>query len=307
MLGDLVNTTGTVQTLVSAFPETSFTLEGGPPADQIGLVAQEVWTRSRHAGLAGRLKRVARWRRGGFGACIILDDGHTHARLARLAGIPTIYGIHKGKPELFTEAVSFDPDGHDVFIQHRNLLTLLGLPNPDLKPILRPSLGHESAASVLFEELGGPEILIHTGASDPSKTWPDAQWEELMSGVSDARVAVIGGPGEDPKRFGLPTPSRPVAILEYAALLSKVRILITPDTGPAHLAAAMGTPTVVLYGPTDPTHFHPWPNGNQTLLYKDRGCRHYGAGCAHRSQGACTRICTTSITPVEVLAAVHPR
>lgn len=304
MLGDLVNTTGTVRSLAEFYSGTHFTLEGGPIADQIGFAAHEVWTRPRHSGIAGRLKRITRWRREKFDACIVLDDGHTHARLARLAGIPVIYGIHRGKPELFTKAVAFDPDAHDVFDQHRNLLGMLGVPNPDLRPILIPSSENISCAEKLFKDLGQPEILIHPGASDMSKTWPDERWSSLFDLLAERRIAVIGGPGENAFRFALPAPDRPPAILEYAALLSKVKLLITPDTGPAHLAAAMGTPTVVIYGPTDPRHFHPWANGNQTLLYKDMGCRHYGIGCAHKRDGICPQSCTQAISPEDVVRLV---
>lgn len=303
MLGDLVNTTGAIRALCEKFPGTTFTLEGGLSAGSLGLRGIQVWTRPRHGGFPERLRRVSRMRNGKFGACIVLDDGHTHARLARLAGIGNVYGIHHGKPSLFTAAVSFDADGHDVFDQQNRLLELFGI-SGELRPCLEPGLQEIRSAGALFAALGEPEVLIHPGASDPAKTWPNSRWSELIAGLGRHKVAVIGGPGEVPARFGKPSPTNPPTVLEYAALLDRVEVLVTPDTGPAHLAAAMKTPTVVIYGPTDPRHYHPWPNGNQTLLYRDQGCRHYGSGCAHRTGGLCPQHCSQAVRVEEVVAAV---
>jgi ADP-heptose:LPS heptosyltransferase len=305
MLGDLVNTTGAVRSLVQAFPGTEFVLEGGMAAGELGFPVGQVLTRPRGGGLAERWRRVRRWRKFGLGCCVVLDDGHTHARLARLAGIRQVYGIHRGKPDLFNGSVAFDESGHDLFDQVGPLLKMLGVENADARPVLMPSEADRVRAREIFEQLGRPEVLIHPGASDVKKTWPDETWAALIDLLKEYRLAAIGGPGEDAERFGIPSPAEPLRVLEYAALLESAAALVTPDTGPAHVAAAMGTPTVVLYGPTDPRRFHPWDNGNQALLYEDKECRHYGSGCAHLQNGACPRLCTQAIKPEMVVAALR--
>lgn len=305
MVGDLVNTTGAVLALQAAFPKTSFTLEGGLAAPELFPKSIRVWARPRHAGLSGRIKRILRWRKAKFGACLILDDGHTHARLARLAGIPRIVGVHRGRSELFTQSIPFDENGHDLFDSLRGVLRLVGIEPPDLHPRLAPTPTDEQAAERLFNELGQPEILLHVGASDPRKNWPDESWSELIGALGGRKLAAIAGPGEDAARFGIPTPGPATALLVYAALLTRVKLLITPDTGPAHLAAAMNAPTVVLYGPTDPKRFHPWDNGNQRLLRMNSDCEHYGHGCGHLQNGRCSHRCMLAITPASVAALVN--
>lgn len=299
MLGDLINATGAVAALTDRFASTTFVLEGGAAAPELGFPVSEVWTRPRGGGIIERGRRIMAYRARMFDAAIVLDDGHQHARLARLAGIKQVYGIHRGKPELFTESVPFVEDAHDVFGQLDRLLLLFGLGDADLRPRVPVE------ASDLFDRLGQPEVLVHPGASDPKKTWPDERWDALFSELKGAfRVAAVGGPGETPERFGVPSSVGP-GIAAYAGLLSRVGVLVTPDTGPAHLAAAVGVPTVVLYGPTQPTRFHPWPNGNQVLLSEDRGCRHYGAGCAHLAGGVCTHRCTLAVDVGAVIRAVE--
>ncbi len=294
MMGDLVNTTGAVATLRAEYPETEFVLEGGAAALEL-FPEIEVWRRARNAGLPGRLKRASQWRNGRFGACVILDDSHTAAHLARWAGIPQIYGVHRGKPKLFTQSVAFDESGHDLFDSLRNLLTLLGIPDPDVKPRIHPRRIDLEAAEALFVELGEPRVLLHVGASDYRKNWPDSRWFELVHRLEGTKAAAIAGPGEDCGRFGLPHPPGPLSLMEYAALLQKVERLITPDTGAAHLAGAVGTATTVLYGPTDPARFHPWNNDNQNLIRRETACAHYGHGCAFQQDGRCSQACMAAI------------
>jgi len=293
MLGDLINATGAVAALAEKFPSTTFILEGGVAAPELGFPVSEVWTRPRGGGILERGRRILAYRARNFDAAIVLDDGHTHARLARLAGIKEVYGIHRGKPELFAESVPFEAEAHDVFGQLDRLLALFGLGDADLRPRV---VVDEREGQRVFQELGEPEVLVHTGASDERKTWPDERWLELLQSVP--RPAVVGSIPGFPSIERMPIPV-------YGALLKRCRVLVTPDTGPAHLAAAVGTPTVVIYGPTQPSRFHPWPNGNQILLSEDRGCRHYGAGCAHLLDGACTHHCILSIEAPAVVGAVE--
>lgn len=299
MMGDLVNTTGAVASLRKSFPKVDFSLEGGAAARDLFLDLPILF-RPRRGGLPEKIRRVLRLRRHRFQAAIILDDGHQHARIARWAGIGVVYGIHRGKPELFTAAVPFDPQGHDLFDSERNLLELLGAGEIDLRPRIALTKEDEERGAALFESLGKPEILLHVGASDYRKNWPDASWKELIERLPGRRLAAIGGPGEAPERFGIPSPVSPPSLREYAALLRHVDRVVTPDTGAAHLSAAMGTPTTVLYGPTDPARFHPWDNGNQVLIRKESRCEHYGHGCAFNTNGQCPQTCMTAIQPKDV-------
>jgi ADP-heptose:LPS heptosyltransferase len=61
---------------------------------------------------------------------------------------------------------------------------------------------------------------------------------------------------------------------QLAALYARARVVLGPDSGPLHLAAAVSTPTVTLYGPADPLEFGPWgPREKHIILASDIGCR----------------------------------
>ncbi len=84
------------------------------------------------------------------------------------------------------------------------------------------------------------------------------------------------------------------------AMIARARLFIGVDSAPMHLAAAVGTPTVVLFGPSGPYNWRPWGEGH-TVLTKDFDCQPCGLdGC----DGTKISRCLTAITPAEVLAAV---
>ena len=116
-----------------------------------------------------------------------------------------------------------------------------------------------------------PYAVIHAGPMFRYKRWTDAGWRELAAGLAARGLAVVatGGPGEAERRYldgvwnGTDV-QRHDGVLswpELAALIGGAAAYIGPDTSVTHLAAATGTPTVALYGPTDPRQWGPWPAG----------------------------------------------
>lgn len=111
-------------------------------------------------------------------------------------------------------------------------------------------------------------VAIHPGSGSPSKTWPAARWREvaenLMAAHADLRVAVIGGEadaGQVSELRQLP-PERTefwvnLPLRELAAKLAGARLYLGHDTGVSHLAAASGTPSLLLFGPTEPGVWSP--------------------------------------------------
>src|SRR5262249_22249150 len=104
-----------------------------------------------------------------------------------------------------------------------------------------------------------------------SKCWPADRYGALCAEMwrrHSVRAVVNAGPGEeDLARAAIASagPAKPVifspSLRELAALLRKSRMVIAADTGPLHLAAALGTPVVALFGPTDPARNGPIPQG----------------------------------------------
>lgn len=306
MVGDLVNTTGVVGWLTERFPEDRFVLEGGPVAAEL-FPHLETWTRERHPGAAGKLKRLLRYRGGKFDAALILDDSREKIRLAVLAGIPVVIGAaRKHAPIGRATILPFDPHGHDLFPTLSAVAEAFTGESPSLAPILPVGTPHRERARALVDE---GTVVLHVGASDLAKRWPETRWIELGRRIGRPAVAA-SGPGEEGLRdavaqaSGLPTLPT-LAILEYAAAIERAGAIVTADTGPAHLAGATGTPAVILYGPTDPKRFHPWGDRWQALRH-DLGCEHYGVGCQFKIDGVCSQRCMSEITVDEVLGALAP-
>lgn len=99
-------------------------------------------------------------------------------------------------------------------------------------------------------------IVILPGAGKPNKIWP--HFRELAK-VLGPKVLVVWGPGESElaERVGAPM-APPTNLRELAYVLQKAEVVIGGDTGPLHLAAALGTKVVGLYGPTDPRRNGPY-------------------------------------------------
>jgi len=108
-----------------------------------------------------------------------------------------------------------------------------------------------------LEELAGAVVLL-PGAGKPIKLWPLERFRTLAKQLGPQALAVWG-PGERELAEGIGARMAPPTNLrELAWLLKNARLVVGADTGPLHLAAALGTPVVGLYGPTDPRRNGPW-------------------------------------------------
>jgi ADP-heptose:LPS heptosyltransferase len=126
-----------------------------------------------------------------------------------------------------------------------------------------------STAPTNREMVGQREYaLIHPFASAPEKTWPAERFLEVAEYI-DTHLGLepvfIPGPGESVDLFG---PYRVIAnaripVLKH--LMSRARLFVGNDSGPAHIAAAYGVPCVVLFGPTDPAVWFPWRTQGRAL------------------------------------------
>ena len=127
------------------------------------------------------------------------------------------------------------------------------------------------------------EVLVHPGAAAPSRRWPAACWAELVRRLVDRghRVALTGGPQErelcDRVRGGRSDVANLAGRLDLEALVRRVagaRLLVCGDTGVAHVATAVGTPSVLLFGPTPPAAWGPALDAElHTVLWRGDGDR----------------------------------
>ena len=244
-------------------PWTPLLLAGEPRVSRTGVPPRS---------FVARLDEARRLRRPAIDLALLLTNSFETALLARVAGARVRVGYASdGRRSLLTHAV--EPPGtprHQVD-QYLDLLGPLGWQADAHAPPLVPSVAVSSQRRVEARGLlaragvpdGGAVVGIQLGAAfGPAKLWPAERLAGLAGRIEAAGVPAVflgsaaAGPllaaarahmaGAPRSLVGLDTP----ALLP--ALLAELAVLVTPDSGPAHLAAAVGVPVVALFGPTDP-------------------------------------------------------
>jgi ADP-heptose:LPS heptosyltransferase len=156
-----------------------------------------------------------------------------------------------------------------------------------------------------------PDVVVHPGASVPARAWAPARNAALVDALVAAgrTVAVTGGPSERALTALVAGPDRPgvtdlggaTDLAGLAEVLAAARVVVVGNTGPAHLAAAVGTPVVSLFAPTvPPVRWRPWRVPHE-LLFVDVPC----AGCRARVCPVPGHPCLGGVEVDEVLAAVE--
>ncbi|HET9122003.1 MAG TPA: glycosyltransferase family 9 protein, partial [Acidiferrobacteraceae bacterium] len=154
-----------------------------------------------------------------------------------------------------------------------------------------------------------PRVVVHPGASAPSRRYPLDHFSEVLRLLADADqfdVVLVGGAADTAaleylSRLAPPTLTvlKPPDMGKLAALIESAAVLVANNSAPAHLAAATQTPVVDLYALTNPQH-HPWRVPSR-VLSADVPCRNcYRSVCPHAHHG-----CLRGVTPAAVAAAVH--
>jgi lipopolysaccharide heptosyltransferase I len=167
------------------------------------------------------------------------------------------------------------------------------------------------AARTARQQTGGRYALLNPGAAWPNKRWPPARLAAIAIALR-ARHAlmsvVLWGPGEEPLAAevvagadGAAVVSPKTSIADLVALARRAALMVSGDTGPTHIAAALGTPVVGIYGPTRPARNGPMSPDDVTVS-RDRVCQ-----CHHLRRCKLDRMCLLDIDVAEVLDAVERR
>lgn len=317
-IGDVVNSTAALHCLRRRFPQAHLCVEVGERAAQVlngfpGI--DEVWIRPTHQGLWGKLAFIRRLRRGRFDVAVILDDSADMVLHAWLAGIPTRYGVSR-KPKfrrLYTAFVRHDPSRHETLDHFRDLVELLGCDTSDYRPRLYPTSEDRQTAETLLSQAGWdgktPLVGIQPGASREHRQWLPERFAQVCDALTEdgTECVILGGRQDIPlaeqilsncRRRPLVLAGR-LTVLQTAALMPCLRLLITGDTGPMHIAAAMGTRIVALYGFSNPDYTGPFGTGHIII-------RHHEV-CTGCSAEKCVRDheCMKRISVQEVLEAAR--
>ena len=176
---------------------------------------------------------------------------------------------------MLTETVACTLEDVHVIDQHHALLVGLGIDDrgsrefPFVLPEAAIAMAAEYRASV-----GNPMALISPGGGWENKLYPPQLWGEVANGLAALQLApvVLWAPGEEELAGQVIEASGGVArrapassVLELAALAKDCRLFLAADTGPLHIAGAMGAPLVAVFGPTDPARNGPWSKDDEVV------------------------------------------
>jgi heptosyltransferase-1 len=220
---------------------------------------------------------------------------------------------------LYTEGVTADGRQH-VVEENLALVERLGVrpvPRESWKFPLPRTAEAENQVAGRLAALGAREfIVINPGGGWTSKRWAPEQYAELIrefTRIHAHHVFLTGSPAEEPLIDALLTQAQsprtlyfPSTLLEFIAFVRRASLFVGGDTGPLHLASAVGTPIVAIYGPTNPARNGPFAADDITVWNEDRpagrrGYAHWGRGEARSSTYL------EGIEVKQVLAAVSKR
>jgi len=230
------------------------------------------------------------------------------ALLLRLAGVRSVAAISEDYPgSLLDLRHRIADDVHEVE-RALSLVRALGfeLPAGDegRLEVLRPNAGPSPAGHA-------PYVVVHPGASVPARAWPAERSAALVEALvaGGRRVVVTGGETEVALTTRVAAAGGSGALdlggrttlAELADVLAEAEAIVVGNTGPAHLAAAVGTPVVSIYAPTVPAvRWRPWGVPFALLGDQEVAC----AGCRARVCPVDGHPCVTSVAVEDVLDAL---
>ncbi len=296
--------------LLALFPGVAATLEKG--ADEVTLAA---------------IGASAASSAGGFDEAVILPNSFRAAWMLARAGIPRRFGYRADfRGPLLAPAVARPRGRRPQIEDYCELLRAMGVALPDnwiprleLPPALRES-GRERLGRAQLgagaRAGGGPLVGLSPGAEwGPSKRWPMRHWadlaRELRRRIPAVEEAIFVGPKEiwlgvrvhEESGKMHPVLGPDLDLPGLAAVLAHLDLLVTNDSGPMHLAAALGVPCVALFGPTDRRRTAPAGGAGDRHIVLDRDL--WCSPCFRRRCPLLHHGCMRGIGVAEVAAAVE--
>jgi len=250
-------------------------------------MADPFWDTSpgqKRGGVGAYLNAVMGIRREGYDAALVLNTEWRRALSMLVAGVAARGGYDRRHAAPFLTTAFPPPDGASHFIaDHRRLVEALApaTSSEEFAPRLEVSREDAAWAAAWCRDAGWADVrpvAIHPFSGDERKDWPVNRWQSLVerlerkgagrfivlcSAAESERVAEWSGRASKNVRFFAGAPLRQVK-----ALLSRSSLLVGGDSGLGHVAAALGTPVVSLFGPGSPARSGPVGRGPVTVLQR---------------------------------------
>ena len=272
------------QVICLAVPRVQEILACCPDLDQT-MVYDE---RGRHRGPAGHWALIRALRRQRFDAAFLLHRSWTRAAVVFLAGIPVRVGYDtKGRGGLLTQRIAEPAAPLHRSDHYLRVIESFGIPVLDRACRLTvPQTARAEMAARLEEEgidAAQPMVVVNTGGNWGLKRWPPGHFAVLVRRLTrelGARVVIPGAPKDVALAREIAAASQvsplvlagQTSLAQMLALLQRARMMITADSGPMHMASAVGCRGVAIFGPTRPELTGPRGPGEFVILQRDVGC-----------------------------------
>lgn len=297
-IGDVMLSTPVIKAVRDAYPQSHIAfmvrpyardiVEGNPYLNEVIIYDKK----RRDGGIAGTLKFAGMLRAKKFDTAIVLHPTSRTHLLMLLAGIPERIGYDRKWGNLLTKRI---PHTKQYGLKHEidytfDILRHMGIEGRDRALYMPVKRASEDRIAALFKDNGiGMDdivVVINPGASCPSKRWR----AEKFAGVANDLVEKLGVrivliSDKTDKAFGDKTASLVkkdclnlsgnTTVSDIASILRRADLFISNDSGPVHIACAVGTPVISIFGRSDrglsPLRWGPSGN-NSIAIHKDVGC-----------------------------------
>jgi lipopolysaccharide heptosyltransferase I len=328
-LGDVVHALPVAATLHRRYPnirldwlveeEAADIVRDHPAISAVVVSGRRRWLRQLRGvrQIAPTLGEVARFvadlRRRRYDAVLDLQGLFKSALYVMATGARIRVGFAEGRegsPWVLTHRIAAPPQPVHAADRYLALAAAVGATEPVREYAIALTPQALAVAESVLARCARPRVILHPSARWRTKLWEVERWRELAAslladglgvmitgGQEDGRMAAQIGAGLVPAPLSL---AGRLSLKELAAVLGGADLMVTVDSGPMHMAAAMGTPVVALFGPTDPRRTGPLGAG--TVLQRPLPC----SPCLQRGcQIADVNRCMRDLSVAEVLTAVR--
>ena len=314
-LGDIVHALPVLSALRAAYPSAQ--IDWLAEATYAGILDLVDGLHERVVVRPGYARALVTMRSRRYDAALDLQGLLKSAVAARISGARRVIGFEtrvlreRAAAWFYTDAAAV-ADGVHVIEKNLSVLSSLGVPAPSISQVTFPLRNPRSRVIDHVTSLAPNGFaLINPGAAWPNKRWPPERFGAVAKRLRDTtslRPLVLWGAREAPLADAVVSASDGAAsrapetsLADLLALSRHAALMISGDTGPVHIAAAVGTPIVGLYGPTWPERNGPW-HPDDEVVSRANTCE-----CHHKRQCQRASRCIDDITVDEVNAAVERR
>jgi heptosyltransferase-3 len=309
-IGDVLLATPVVHSLKTEYADLTVDMlvfEGTQEVVSSFPLVRRVWTVPERLGLLPHVALLrSLWRKYDLALSVLAGDRSTfYSWVAGRYCVGTLVTDNKSrwKRHLLDEWVPFDNVNTHTVAMNLRLLERVGV-KPLATPVVSWSCEDEESARREFPGVDGPRqyAVLHVSPKFAYKTWTVAGWSSLGRWLvsRELTVVVAGGASPDERDYlnevmhlmpsGSVNLAGRVGLPSLGYLLSRAALYVGTDTAVSHMAAATGVPTVVLFGPSNPVKWGPWPKDFPATAqspWKTHGSQRQGNVFLVQGEGDC--------------------